>query len=193
VSELSAAAGCGVVVLFAGVEVSVARGSAGVGAEAVERGVGATPLTLTCVTGPLSPALPIRTLTLMFAVTLAGAVVGAGAWTGGAGWGVVPGVSAAISVVAGVISAPDPLCEAGAGLTAGVSGAALSTDGVGEVTASVGCGAGSTVAADWVAGSGSSPGSDSGIAVTSVDVAAVASAVASATASATAATWGSCV
>ena len=53
------------------------------GAAAVESGVTELPVTLTWVTGPLSPGLSMRTLTLMFDET-GGGVVAAGVVAAGA-------------------------------------------------------------------------------------------------------------
>ena len=57
------------------------------GALAVESGATAPPVTLACETGPLSPGLSMRTLTLMFAEAGlgAGAAVGLVGGVGGVG------------------------------------------------------------------------------------------------------------
>jgi len=64
-------------------------GVAGVfsGAAAVESGVVGPPATLTCETGPLSPGLSMRTLTLMFAEAGAGTGDVGGAVAGVEGFG----------------------------------------------------------------------------------------------------------
>ena len=91
------------------------------GAAAVESGVTDPPATLTCETGPLSPGLSMRTLTLMFAE----AGLGAGAagalveGVGGVGWVAAGGVSAAVSAVTGVISVAPAASVAGSGIAAG--------------------------------------------------------------------------
>ncbi len=71
------------------------------GAPAVESGATAPPVTLTCETGPLSPGLSMRTLTLTFAEVEAG-TDGAGVLVEaveGFGWDAAGGVSAAVSAV----------------------------------------------------------------------------------------------
>jgi hypothetical protein len=62
-------------------------GVAGVfsGGAAVESGATEPPVTLTWVTGPLSPGLSMRTLTLMLAEPAGGVVGAGGVATGGAG------------------------------------------------------------------------------------------------------------
>lgn len=146
-------------------------------------------VTLTCATGPLSPGLSMRTLTLMFVDPGAGA----GDWVGvtegadGCGCVVAAGVSVAVSAVVGVISLEGAGCEATSGVWP-VSCVAVSPAGtVGDGSADVGSGASTT-------GAASSPGTTptSGAAV-DVSVAPTASVAAVVAASASDATEGSCV
>jgi RNA polymerase sigma factor (sigma-70 family) len=157
--------------------------------EAVESGVTDPLVTLTWETGPLSPGLSMRTLTLMLAGPGVGAG-GAGSATGGVD-GVdgdaFAGVSAAVSVVVGVISPPGAGCVAGSGIGAGFC-IAVSPAGA------VGAGCDGVVSGASTTGAASSPGTVPVSAITSgVGEAATASVAAVVAASASAATDGSSV
>ena len=159
------------------------------GALAVESGATAPPVTLACETGPLSPGLSIRTLTLTFAE----AGDGTGGATGvvetveGLGWGAAGGVSAAVSAVLGVISPTGPDCEAPSAIGAGAC-VTVSPEGA------AGTGSEGVLSGGATTGAASRPGAAPVSAVTSgTAAAATASVAAVVAASASEATVGSCV
>jgi hypothetical protein len=157
------------------------------GVAAVESGATDPLVTLTCETGPLSPGLSIRTLTLMLAEPDAGAGA-AGSAVGGAeglDGAVAGGVSAAVSGVVCVISPLDADCVAGSGVGAGSCGA-VSPEGA------VGAGSDELVSGASTTGAASTPGTVPVSAVTSgVGAAVTASVAAVVAASASEATEGS--
>jgi hypothetical protein len=159
------------------------------GVPAVESGATAPPATLTCETGPLSPGLSMRTLTLTFAEeeAEAGGAIGVVEAVEGFGWGAAGGVSAAVSAVGGVISPAGPDCEAPSAIGAGPCVTVSPEGAAGTVSEGVLAGASTT-------GAASRPGAAPASAVTSGSgAAATASVAAVVAASASEATVGSCV
>jgi hypothetical protein len=159
------------------------------GAAAVESGATDPPVTLTWETEPLSPGLSMRTLTLMFAETGAG-FGGRGVAVGGVDGFcscAAGGVSAAVSVVVGVISPLGTVCVAGSGIGAGSCLAVSPTGAVGAGSEGVVSGASTT-------GATSSPGTvPVSVATSGVEGAATAPVPAVAAASTSEATEGSSV
>ena len=121
----TAGEGCALAVDDEGVVAAVGDGlfAAAMATDAAAVATEAAATTFTCVTGPLSPALPMRTLTF----TLLGAVCAAPAVASGAGAGVAAegaAISAAVSAESAVVS--------GVGLAVpGASGAAGTGDDAG--------------------------------------------------------------